>query len=84
MHVRARFFAAHRERIGAGSLDVELPDTATVGDLVERIAEQYPELRPLLGASRFALNREYAPPTSRLQNGDEVAFVPPVAGGSSL
>jgi molybdopterin converting factor subunit 1 len=82
MHVKARFFAAHRERIGASSLDVELLEAASVGDLVERIAEQYPELRPLLGASRFAVNREYAPPATVLQNGDEVAFVPPVAGGS--
>jgi molybdopterin synthase catalytic subunit len=82
MHVQARFFAAHRERIGTSNLAVELPDGATVGELVERIAQQFPELRPLLGASRFAVNREYAPSTSVLQNGDEVAFVPPVAGGS--
>ncbi|HEX5415963.1 MAG TPA: molybdopterin converting factor subunit 1 [Chloroflexota bacterium] len=82
MHVQARFFAAHRERIGKSSLAVELPDGATVASLVEEVAARYPELRPLLGASRFAVNREYAALTTGLQHGDEVAFVPPVAGGS--
>lgn len=81
MQVRARFFASHRERTGRDRWEVELPDGATIADLITRAGEQFPSLRPMLGSARFALNREYAETGSVLQQGDEVAFVPPVAGG---
>jgi len=81
MHVRARFFAAHRERTKIGHVSVELPEGTMVRGLVERVAERFPEIAPMLGTTRYAVNREYAPLTTVLQNGDEVAFIPPVAGG---
>lgn len=81
MQVRARFFASHRERIGRDRWEVELPEGATVADLIARVGEQFPELRPLLGIARYAVNREYAGGETVLRQGDEVAFVPPVAGG---
>ncbi len=81
MLVRARFFAAHREQAGVDRLDVDLPEGATVGDLVERVVARWPQLAPAMRASRFAVNREYQPLTTVLRSGDEVAFVPPVAGG---
>jgi molybdopterin converting factor subunit 1 len=81
MIIRTRFFAAHRERLGTDRLEVELPDQATVADLVDDVVRRYPDLATLLRNARFAVNREYLPATTVLQPGDEVAFIPPVAGG---
>jgi molybdopterin synthase catalytic subunit len=79
--VRTRFFAAHRERLGRSQLEVDLPPGSTVADLVDRVVSHAPELGPLTRSARYAVNREYVPVTTVLKAGDEVAFIPPVAGG---
>jgi molybdopterin converting factor subunit 1 len=84
MLVRTRFFAAHRERLGTDRLEIELPADATVADLVADVVRRYPELATLLRNARFAVNREYLPATTVLRPGDEVAFIPPVAGGGEF
>ena len=77
MHVRVRLFAALRERAGSGSVDVELPEGARLGDVW-----------PVLGLGDepegllYAVNREYASAETRLSAGDEVAVIPPVSGGA--
>ncbi len=83
MLIRARLFAVHRERAGTDRLDVDLPAGATVADLVEEVVGRVPDLAPVLRGARYAVNREYLPSTTVLQSGDEVAFIPPVAGGES-
>jgi MoaE-MoaD fusion protein len=76
VNVRVRLFAALRERAGSGTVELELPDDAVVGDV-------WPALD--LGAEPpgllFALSRTYAEPASPLSAGDEVAVIPPVSGG---
>jgi molybdopterin synthase catalytic subunit len=74
MVVSVRLFAGLRERAGAARLDVELPDDATVGDLLAAM-----ELAPRSCVA--AINREYADASTRIAPGDEVALVPPVSGG---
>lgn len=81
MIIRTRFFAAHRERVGADRLEIEVPLGATVADLVEEVVGRVPDLAPVLRSARYAVNREYLPSTTILRPGDEVAFIPPVAGG---
>ena len=81
MIVRARFFASHRERLGTDRLELKLPDGASIADLVGRLVGLCPDVLPVLKAARFAVNREYVPETTVLSPGDEVAFIPPVAGG---
>jgi len=77
VHVRVRLFAALRERAGSGSVDVELPEGARLGDVW-----------PVLGLGDepegllYAVNREYASAETRLSAGDEVAVIPPVSGGA--
>ena len=83
LQVHVRFFAAHREMIGSDRLTVELPEGATAAVLVEMVGAQWPALRATLGAARVAVNREYATPTTILRDGDEVALIPPVAGGKN-
>src|SRR5688500_16681066 len=82
MHVTARFFALHRDVVGAPELGIEVEDGTTAGELWSRLAEQYPRLAPARRSLMFAINQAYADPATVLQNGDEVAFIPPVSGGS--
>jgi molybdopterin synthase catalytic subunit/molybdopterin converting factor small subunit len=76
VHVRVRLFAALRERAGAGSLDLDLPDGATVGDVWSRL-----DLGDEPAGLLYARNRAYVERTEALGPGDEVAVIPPVSGG---
>ena len=83
IRVHTRFFASHRESLGIDRLDIELPDEATVADLVDRIANEFPNADSIARLARYAVNRVYLPATTVLHAGDEVAFIPPVAGGGA-
>jgi molybdopterin synthase catalytic subunit len=78
MTIEVKLFAMLRERAGADRVEVELPEGATVGDLLMRLAD-------LIGALpvRAAVNREYTGDGQLLQRGDEVALIPPVSGGEA-
>ncbi len=75
MVVSVRLFAGLRERLGSAHVDVDLPDDATVADLLGAL-----EIAPRSCVA--AINREYADPGARIAPGDEVALVPPVSGGA--
>jgi molybdopterin converting factor subunit 1 len=80
MRVSVRLFAGLRERAGADRIDVDLPDGASVGDLLAAMADTpVGALRP--GQCVVAINREYARADERVGEGDEVALIPPVSGG---
>lgn len=79
--VTALFFAAYRDLVGSAALELELPEGASVGDLVRRLRERGHPFDVLPEEPAVALNRKYAPLGARLSAGDEVAFIPPVAGG---
>jgi molybdopterin synthase sulfur carrier subunit len=79
--VHALFFAAYRDLVGAPSLDVELPAGATVADLVRALRERGAPFDGLPAEPAVAVNRTYAFLDQPLAADDEVAFIPPVAGG---
>ena len=79
--VRTLFFAAYRDLVGAAEVPVELPEDSTVADLVARLRERGHPFSSLPEEPAIAVNRAYARPEQRLGGGDEVAFIPPVAGG---
>jgi len=83
MLVRIRLFAQLREVAGAASLEVALPDGATVAEAMRELAQQ-PPLGELLARLpvRMAVNRELAGPEVRLRADDELALLPPVSGGT--
>lgn len=81
MEVRALFFAAYRDAVGESSLEVDLPDDATVSDLVRHLRERGDPFDRLPTDPAVAVNRRYTPADRSLSPGDEVAFIPPVAGG---
>ena len=81
MHVSVRLFARLRDLAGASDLQLEIPDGSQAQHLWELMARQYPGLAPYTGSVSCAVNEEYAKLTTRLNNGDEIAFLPPVSGG---
>lgn len=82
MPVRALFFAVYRERLGVSELPVDIGDGATVADLVAALRARGTPFDALPVDPAVAVNRTYVPLTESLRPGDEVAFIPPVAGGS--
>ena len=75
-------FALYRERAGTGSLTLELPQGATVGDAVSRMREMYPRLAPPSVSIVAAVNTDYVEHDHPLSEGDQIALIPPVSGGS--
>jgi molybdopterin synthase catalytic subunit len=82
MRVRVRYFAAVRERLACAEEWLELPDGAGVGELLERLGSQRPAVRELVRYLSVAVNHEQARDDRSLADGDEVALLPPVAGGA--
>jgi molybdopterin synthase catalytic subunit/molybdopterin converting factor small subunit len=77
MNVTVRLFAGLRERAGKGRLELELARGSRVSDVWSAL-----ELGEQPNGLLFAVNRQYAPPTAELEDGDEVALIPPVSGGA--
>lgn len=82
MQVTVKFFATYREVVGSKESTVRLADRATVGDLLEAVFARHPRLKGFEGAMLVAVNHEFANPSARLRDGDEVALMPPVSGGT--
>jgi sulfur-carrier protein len=81
--VTIRLFARLREIAGAAELKRELPEPATARSAWEALAHEFPPLSAYAETISCAVNEEYARLSTRLADGDEVAFLPPVSGGSS-
>jgi len=81
MWVTIRLFASHREAAGRESLIVELADGATAADALARACSEAPSLANAVTSVAYALNREQVSADAPLHDGDELALLPPVAGG---
>jgi molybdopterin converting factor subunit 1 len=73
-------FAAARDAVGS-SVDVEVPDGATVADLRSQLITDYPQLAELIRRAMFAIDATYANDDSVISSVNEVACIPPVSGG---
>src|SRR5689334_2697544 len=82
MRVRILFFGQLKEVAGRERDTLELPEGARVADLLRRYAEVKPALKVYYDAMAVALNQEYSEAGAVLHEGDEVALIPPVSGGS--
>ncbi|CAN1209653.1 MoaD/ThiS family protein [Tumidithrix helvetica PCC 7403] len=83
--VRVKLFAAFQEAIAESEIELTLPPNTAVAKIYDRLLSQYPDLstqlEPWRSLTRYAVNLEFAEPETLLQNGDEVALIPPVSGG---
>ena len=81
MRVTLLYFAAARERAGRSSEVLELPAATTAAGALEAACAAHPELRPLVGKLRLAVDQAFADGAAVLREGSEVALIPPVSGG---
>jgi MoaE-MoaD fusion protein len=79
MKVNLSFFAAHKRTAGTDRASIELPEGSSARDAARAAETQF---GLVLKGSMVAINDEYAEPERKLEPGDTVAFIPPVAGGS--
>lgn len=87
MQVTVRLFAGLRERAKTDSIVVTLPDdqgSSTVQDAINAASEQVDGSLEMRGHIMLALNREYVKADHPVKDGDELALIPPVSGGSVL
>jgi MoaD family protein len=82
--VRARLFAIQRELAGRREIELALPLGATVEDAWDDLVRRFPVLAPGRPYVRFARNGEYTEAQAPLADGDEIAVIPPVSGGSVI
>ncbi len=79
LQVKALLFASYADAVGSGEVPLLLKAGSTVGDAVAAVRARSPgdiPARPLV-----ALNERYASYDDALSSGDEIALIPPVAGG---
>jgi molybdopterin synthase catalytic subunit len=80
MRVSIIIFGILKDWLGNGASAVELPEGASVGDLLTVLGQREP--RPPLEGIAVSVNAEYASSSQTLHEGDEVALLPPVSGGA--
>jgi molybdopterin converting factor subunit 1 len=80
--VQVRLFATYREIVGSQGLTWSARDGLTVRELVDGVVAKYPRLAGHRDTMLVAVNHDFAPTDRILQEGDEVALLPPVSGGA--
>lgn len=82
MRIRVLFFGQLKDLVGRSSQEIELPDGASLETVFRHYASQLPKLAALEGSVAMARNQRFAPPSEAVEDGDEVALMPPVSGGN--
>ena len=81
MKVRVEFYAQLRDLIGIHELDLELPEGATVRELLEKIYAQKPALRANDKSILIGAGLEFVDRNHKLNPEEKIAIMPPVQGG---
>ncbi len=79
--MRLLAFAGARDVVGAAEMQLDLHGAATVEELWPVLIARFPSLAPHRSSLRIAVNGSYAFASDAVASGDEVALIPPVAGG---
>ena len=80
MSLKVALFGITRDIVGTSVIELPTPAPTTVGQLLAEMRRQYPALGELRSCA-VAVNNEYAAPDQALHTTDEIALIPPVAGG---
>jgi molybdopterin converting factor subunit 1 len=82
MKAKVRLFARLSELAGTREVEVEVGEGLAAAEVYQALCAKYPALSGLDGSVRYAVNGEYADAKHPVGEGDEVALIPPVSGGS--
>jgi molybdopterin converting factor small subunit len=80
MSLKINLYGITRDIVGTAVIELPAPAPATVGELLAEMRRQYPALGQLRSCA-VAVNNEYADDSQALHTVDEIALIPPVAGG---
>ena len=81
IRLNVKFFSSVRDVIGQKNVEIEVDKNMTVEQLLEHLKGKYSGLDDLKKQIIIAVNKNTVPKTKRLEDGDEVALLPPVSGG---
>jgi len=84
MRVTVQLFARLRELAGRAETTCDLAPGASVADVWRALEVDHPAIAPLGSSVSAAVNAEFAPMTTEVHEGDDVAFLPPVSGGAGV
>lgn len=79
---KVRLFARLADLAGTREAEIELGEGLTAAGVFDVLAQRYPSLAGFGTIVRFAVNSEYVPASHPVSDGDEVALIPPVSGGT--
>ena len=82
MRVTVLFFARLRELAGCSEWTCDLPDGSTVGDVWQAGVARFPPVGTLGSSLSCAVNADFSRMDAVVRDGDEIAFLPPVSGGT--
>jgi MoaE-MoaD fusion protein len=82
MRIRVLYFAVFREKLGREDDVVALAEHSRVRDAIAALAARHEPIARLRGKFRVAVNQDFADDDRELADGDELALIPPVAGGA--
>jgi molybdopterin converting factor subunit 1 len=82
MRVTIRLFARLRDIAGAAELPRDVGPGATIKSVWDQLVDEFPDFRRYERSISSAVNADYARMDDPVRDGDEIAFLPPVSGGS--
>ncbi|MGY6530476.1 MAG: MoaD/ThiS family protein [Cyanobacterium sp.] len=81
MRVKIKLFAIYQEVYQQSELTLDVCEKSAVRDILQQMITEKSALQPWVEITRFAVNLQFVSPDYILQDGDELAFIPPVSGG---
>ena len=84
MKIPIQLFASLKDAAKTSKIEVEIAENASVAQLLEAVARDFPALEKWLPHVRVAVNEEYATNDQIVREGDDIALIPPVSGGSEI
>jgi len=82
VEINILLFATIKDIVGTNKITLKVEDGATLHDVKQAMSGKFPDAEANIKASLASINREYAFDSDEIREGDEVAFFPPVSGGS--
>ncbi|ELS03551.1 MoaD family protein [Xenococcus sp. PCC 7305] len=81
VNVKVKLFAAYQEVCGKSELTLSFPEATTVGDVLNYLIQERPELEKWREVTRFGINLQFVSAETVIRDGDEIVLIPPVSGG---